>query len=567
MPRPYVLPRYIRAPSPAPESFSSDRPQLYSWLATRLLGTHEYELDWPRITCITAQQMLHPRLDEITQLLQFQEVPDHQVDLHIIDIANNQYHSLNDIFLYQIAKAVRGRVSTTGNRRIAILLPLLPPEGSVFWHSMPSVQALSIDRISTFVLANDGRSWPSGYLEPSDQAVYRSKAASQAPDLLEMLKARTVVQIGHYDLGAAERPSCATHFFDTEAAENEMGELTIRWAKANGIIGPRFTLIGYGRRGAAIRFHRAVSGAATELGCGFRSITASDHMPSSRDVRGIAVLVFNVVDRGLAFRRVVTSLREQGVQLAPKALTVLKTYPEARFGRRYPELDFLCDSFTRKVVHRRECPQCRLGLTHTPRSSDRYLPVRTIDMWQILLECRWNNETFGPPGRPFLRYAPDMAQVFERHGDWFAYKIGELLRSLRMERDIVFVCPEEPHVEGLLRRLGIIMQNRQVAVLVPRAVLNIPDLDDYLQQHKSDDWYIQLSYLRERNANIVLIDEFSRTFTTAKDLIRLLAHRAFGLTHKAYIPVIDFAPENARRPPFTYPLYRLPYLGTSDAQA
>lgn len=567
MPKPYVFPRYIRAPSPAPESFPGDRVQLYKWLAPRLLGTDEYELDWPQITCITAERMLHPRLDEITQLLQFENIPDNQSALDIIDIANNQYHSLNDIFLYQVAKAIRGRLKTAEHRKIAILLPLLPADGSVFWHSMPSVHGRSIDTVSTFVLANDGRSWPSGYLSPRDQSAYRSIAAGQTPNLLEMLRARTVTQIGHYDLGRTDRPSCATYFFDTEAAENEIGELTIRWARENGITGARFTLISYGRHNAATRFHRAISGAATELGCGFHPIKASDPMPSSSDINGLAVLVLNVVDKGLAFRRVVNSLRAQGVSMAPKALTVLLTCPGARFGRRYPELGFLCDSFERKIVPRRECPQCRLGLTHTPRVSDRYLPIRAIDIWQILLNCKWNQETFGPLGRHFLRYAPDMAEVFDRHGDWFAYKIGELLRSVGMDRDIVFVSPEEPHVERLIRRLGIIMQNRQVAVMVPRAVLNSPDLDHYLEQHSGDDWYMQLSYLCDKNANIVLIDEFSRSFSTARELIRLLEHQVFGLSHKAYIPVLDFAPESVRRPPFTYPLYRLPYLGTSDIRA
>ena len=164
-----------------------------------------------------------------------------------------------------------------------------------------------------------------------------------------------------------------------------------------------------------------------------------------------------------------------------------------------------------------------------------------------------------------MRYAPDMAEVFERYGDWFAFKVGELLRSLGMDRDLVFICPDEPHVEGLIRRLGIIMQNRQVAVLIPRTVLDNFDHERNLQHHGTDDWYMQLSYLKDRKANIVLIDEFSRSFSTARDIIRLLEHRELRLRHKAYIPVLDLAAENVRRPPLTYPLYRVPYLGARNS--
>jgi hypothetical protein len=313
-----------------------------------------------------------------------------------------------------------------------------------------------------------------------------------------------------------------------------------------------------------MRFHRAMLGAATELGCGFDAVTASDPMPSSREIQGKVVLLFNVVDTGLAFRRAVDGLKANGVSVAPKALTVLRTHPEMHFGKRYPHLDSLCSSFQREVVPRRDCAQCRLGLAYTPRASNRYLPIRAVDMWRILLDCRWKEESFGPQGRAFMRYAPDMADVFDRYGDWFAYKVGELLRTLGMARDIVFVCPDEPHIATLIRRLGMIMQNRQVAVLIPRAALNRSNFDDDFIEYASEDWYMQLSYLSGRSANIVLIDEFSRSFSTAADIIRLLDCRIFGLKHRAYIPVLDLAPEGTRRPAFTYPLYRLSYLGADD---
>lgn len=560
-----VLPGYILAPRPAPEPFPLGRADLYYWLASWVLKTEDYRFaSSPRTRCISAEQMIHPRQEDILELLPVPERRGDNIDLEIVDIANNLYHPLSDMFLYHVARAVHEHVSTDPNRRIVILLPLLPADGSIFWHSMPETEVLSDGSHRTMVLANDGRSWPSGCLVAPDIDEYRAMVASPEPDLKAMLKARTVTQIGHHDLGATDGPRCATHFFDTEAAEYEMCELAIRWARRNHFTGQRFTLISYGRRGAAGRFHRAISGAAATLGCGFRSVSANSPVLSTQGIEGSVVLIFNVIDSGLAFRRVVHSLQEQAIPLAPKALTILKTNPKTKFGRRYPALEVLCESFQREAVPRKDCHQCRLGLAHTPRSNDRYLPVRAIDIWQILLECEWDQEMFGPVGREFLRYAPNMAQVFERYGDWFAYKIGELLRSLGIERDIVFVCPEEPHIERLIERLGIIMQNRQVSILVPRSIINSPDLTHDLLKYQADDWHIQLSYLRGKNANIVLIDEFSRSFTTAKDIIRLIEHEQLGLRHKAYIPILDLAPNEIRRPPLTYPLYRLPYVGTDS---
>jgi hypothetical protein len=202
-------------------------------------------------------------------------------------------------------------------------------------------------------------------------------------------------------------------------------------------------------------------------------------------------------------------------------------------------------------------------LPRTDPKVEAQIGIRSVDMWRIFLRCRWNQEKFGPRNRrALLSYMPDMGDVFDNYGDWIAYKVGEILKGLDVQQDVVLVSPEEPNIERLITSIGVLMQNRQVAVQIPRSVLNSTNLDRSLRGAEDKAWHRQLRHLGQRGyENVVMIDEFTISYATARSMVRLLQRSEFGIEPRAYIPIVDFSVDDGMDSPPTYPLYHIPHPG------
>jgi hypothetical protein len=150
-----------------------------------------------------------------------------------------------------------------------------------------------------------------------------------------------------------------------------------------------------------------------------------------------------------------------------------------------------------------------------------------------------------------------MAEIFDKHGGYIAYKVHQLLKMLGADDEVAFVCPAEANVEKLVTHLGILLQNRQVTVSVPPRLLRRAEVRRALDGSHDEDWHRQLRHLKsQRFANVVLIDETAGDGTTVKGMVRLL--RVFDLRPLAFVPVIDFVPGRKLDGVRIHPLYQIP---------
>ena len=250
-------------------------------------------------------------------------------------------------------------------------------------------------------------------------------------------------------------------------------------------------------------------------------------------------------------------LQALGAKVTPEALTVMVTGGDLSLEADGIRLRALCGPYSRGRVSRDNCVQCSLNLPYTPAKREEQIGIRAFDMWEICFESGWGKEQFGAPLKQRYLHLPDLRQVFSKHGNWIAYKVYYLLKTLGADGELAFVCPAEANVEELVLRLGILLQNRQVTIRVPPTVIRGRNWAREVSQREDQDWHRQLRHLKRQHfSTVVIIDEIAGRKTTADGLVRLL--RSFKIEPFAYVPIIDFSPDRPLRGVPTYPLYRIP---------
>lgn len=545
---------------PAPDAVPADRLSFYEWLIPCIAARKRCQI-LARNVSLTAEEMnSHPAI--IKTLLE-DDSPDgsDKRSVEVIDLAENPYHLIRDVFLYHVADVAHRWITSRLGQTVVILVPGsgLPPPASLFWYPLPAEPGSG--RLQ--VIANDGTMWPDTRERAPAATDYVRQRNRSRKSLTEQLELKIVRKPGHFDLGSGRGAGayCTRYFFETEEAEQEIGELIVEWAERTLL--PRIpaseplTLVSHGRESPS--FHDAVAGAATRLGCAFRELAQDDSMPYPARMSGWVAPVLNVVNTGGIFRQIVQALEQAGASIAPEALAVMVT--ERHFSSETPRdvhLSWLCGPYNREKIPRRACPQCRLGLPHTATRYEEQIALRSFDMWSFLLEADWKRESFGAPQKQRYVSLPDLRQVFSRHGNYFAYKVHCLLKNLGADSEVVLVCPAEANIEELIVHLGILLQNRQVTVRVPPAIIRGRNLNHEINSRVSEEWHRQLRHLRDQHfPRAVIIDELAGSKATADGLTRLL--RSFGLEPFAYVPIIDFSPARPLPGVPTYPLYRIPY--------
>jgi hypothetical protein len=280
------------------------------------------------------------------------------------------------------------------------------------------------------------------------------------------------------------------------------------------------------------------------------------------------VLLVDFVNTGATFSLLARRLRALEVRLAPRAIAAMAVLPEfnSRDDRIVVKPLMRVD---RQTVLPSSCLQCQLGIPYTDPWSEEYLTIRTFDFWDMMLSFKWRPETFGPKSARLFRETPDLENLFERYGDWLAYKIDIVLTYIGVQNEVVVVCPDEPIVNRLMAKLRPRFQQRLVAIHIPRNVLDLIGAQSDLtvesvlrtvgDEGNDDGWLRQLRYLASHRslAHIAVIDEFNASGTTAKAILALL--HEFGLRPTAYIPVINWDPvASVPGSVPVYPLYHLP---------
>lgn len=553
-----VYARYVFVGRPAPDRVPDDRLSLYRWLVPALMSRSRCRLQ-ARDLYVTADEMkTNPAI--IRRLLDDDlPVADGQPSVILIDLAVNAYHLIRDTFLFHVMDKAQRWLASRPKQTVIILLPGggLPASASIFWDPIREPIVNYSERLT--VIANDGSMWPDQAARHITRAEYVRQRNKSAKTLNEQLLLRVICKPGHYDVGSQQDPHCARYFFETEQAEHEIGELVVNWVERTlrPALPPGENLTLVSQAKGSESFHDAVAGAATSLGCSFLKLDDDGTLAYPASALGWVGPVFHAVHTGSTFRYVINQLAAAGASLPSEALAVMTTGGDLSVQERGVRLRALCGPYNRERVRRDNCRQCQLNLPHTPANGEAQIGIRAFDMWNMLFEANWGREQFGAPARQRYAHLPDMGQVFSKHGNWIAYKVHFLLKTLGADGEIAFVCPEEANVEELVLHLGILLQNRQVTVRVPPSVIRGSNWQREVSQRVGEDWHRQLRHLRDqRFSSVVIIDEIAGRKTTAEGLVRLL--RSFEIEPFAYVPIIDFSPSQPLRGIPTYPLYRIP---------
>jgi hypothetical protein len=427
----------------------------------------------------------------------------------------------------------------------------------MFWDNFPRNEDANFGGRLT-VIANDGTMWPRDAKRSFTAAEYLAARRHDREWLLAQLELRIVRRLGHFRPSRSRPDHCARYFYDAEQAVDEIGELIVDWVK-NTLQpalppGEPVTLLSHGRESEL--FHDAVAGAATVLNMPLLPVREPNELQSllEGETNWVAP-IFNVVHTGETFTGVVDWLSGHGHRVAPNALAVIVSDTGARTRVNGTVLDRLSGPHQRNRVPQGECPQCQLKLPHTPARAEKQLGIRAFDMWEMFLEAGWTPETFGAGPRHRYRSVPDMRAIFKRHGTWIAYKVQWVLRQLGAGDETAFVCPDEENVKVLAEHLAILLQDRQVTVRLPPRVIRSDRWQAELQRRTNEEWYRQLTHLREqRFRKIILIDETAGEKTTARGMLRVL--QQFELEPLAYFPIVDFSPDVAI-PVRTIPMYQV----------
>ena len=159
MPEPNVFPYYIRTPRPAPEAVPPGRHDFYTWLAQKLLPRRQIRVEKPKYIYVTSEQM-KSQPSAIWNLLDDPPSIQGRPSLAIVDLSTNPYHLMRNIFLQHVSSLSSRWVQGSPSRKVAILLPLLPPHSSLFWHPITSSK-MNLERSNQLVvLGNDGTCRP-----------------------------------------------------------------------------------------------------------------------------------------------------------------------------------------------------------------------------------------------------------------------------------------------------------------------------------------------------------------------------------------------------------------------
>ncbi len=210
-----------------------------------------------------------------------------------------------------------------------------------------------------------------------------------------------------------------------------------------------------------------------------------------------------------------------------------------------------------------QCPQCVLGLPHTPEEYEEALPIRAYDLLYMSNDAGWEEEPEDqrPPSEKWYPYIPSFNKILEKYGDWLAYRSYRYITTtLNLRTEFTIVRPEQADVAQLSEKLRQISQGDISEISVPQKVIEqikktenynwSPIIDNARRaqiNNKIDSeylWFFDLEcLLKSRDQAVIIIDIFSASDTTANCMKALL--KQMGATTSAYFCLINFAPHSS----------------------
>lgn len=513
------------------ELVDEKRRAFHEWLAKRLVKPVSMRRAAKFTRYVPADDIQNSVLPS-TEILGF-TTSEADRELKIIDCSGNRYGDLGENFLHWVASCAT-KFATRAEQVSVILLPGFPnAEFSPFWNPIIDLPADS----GTVVVMNkagdlERHGAPRRFEPPSRkifQARYRELNGGPGQDFED----KVIRRIGHFDISEKH---CSHFFFDGSRAVAELADLLLeKITSVAGKTASRTTLIIPAKTDPWME--QAVTVTAGRLTVPWiKWPMDAAEIPPPNDETSYMFLV-DFINTGATYTTVARQAREAGYRLHRYSVAAFKARDCHVEANGLPAVQAIKQVAGERVA-RDHCDQCKLRLPHTDKYRDEFAELRSYDAWHILTSVGWDTESYGPPVPKRLRHFPPFEEIFDEFGDCLAYKLELIMREVAP--GAVIVCPEEPAVQLLIRRMQPWAEDRMVAVPLPREALIRAEGADVRRIAADTGWGRQLDHLSQRQARVVVLDEINASNETARQMLHIL--KAFHIHPRAYTPIFNFVP-------------------------
>jgi hypothetical protein len=480
------------------------------------------------------------------------------LDVLLIDFSNNSFGLLRDPILIQLSD-VLGQLSGKGIcSTFVLLLPDIPPPESA---SRQHFQALSEGHPSSklIAIANDGDSiWlPRHGKISSLKGRYVKHLQSLEVELTERFRRKIVRRLGHFPRARHSR-GCRLYSYLADNCEKELLELLKNWwtrtkRKPNAFVYDSLS---------NPSLNAAIKALSTSKKVPFYRVTdlfdIRDEAAKAREHKSIT-LVVDVVETGETVVQQLTKLREMGINVGNEVLAAIS---KGSNRQKLGELKITSFASFPAEPDSDECIQCELGLSQTSDVTEYFDTLRAFDFWYMAHEVGWECEPDIPEniGEGY-KMIPRFREMLMAHGDWIAYKMERLYKTLPYPEDIFVIHPQEDGADEVSKNLRLRFDEHLSVVQIPRTAIKVAQAhsnawDQILPKLKgSEEWVSQLQSLS--SARALITDIFNASGSTFRCLSALLRH--FQIPIFCYFPFVDrdFGKENeSKYEAKKYSLYR-----------
>jgi len=468
-------------------------------------------------------------------------------DMLLIDLSGNDYSLLRDSLLLSLSQTMASLLSKKRIGRACVLVPKMPPPGSLFWVPLQSSKGGVISVISA---AGEATCVPATHvvskatLKRSVQFQRQLNRSSKSA-----LEAKLVRRVGHFL--RPDGKACSEFYFDGSSCVTEISALFSDRLRALRKSSPPIEYILACAEHSPWLVEAAVK-LADEQRVKFIDFHKSPSAEKTKAKGRQCLILTDLVDTGNSVSNAIAQVTRGKLVVQPTILAALSTarIRSVKVGPQTYTVESL-QVVDLRQYERSTCPQCRLDTPHSRVQGDPFYGVAARDMWHMMLAYNWRAEHDPPVGQQELPITPDFERVFEDYGDWLAFKIDERLRSLGFRSEVVVVCPDELAATVLLDSLRIRLQERLIAVTLPS---KLPEdvirlsrerpgaLRGELDRLSTDMpvWLRQLHNIAKNHSSVFILDEFNASGGTARAIYRILQH--LDIPVHGYIPVLDRAP-------------------------
>ena len=489
---------------------------------------------------------------------------EHPLNLCIVDLTCNAFVSVRDPLLLALLDGIITVCNKRLCTRFAILLADLPGSSSAsYWKLKNMGKEVRGSDYTVSLIANSGRELVFSNKETEFASVgdtYKEAVIELYGDPSSKLKRKRVRRLGHFQTPYPQQEIsiCRRYSYFLNDCANELHTLFSDWWRD----------YGQGAKGIVfdirnqVYFRKAVQAFADEHSLNVARIADLHARPQlAKTLSGqICVLALDAVETGAAMAQHVNFLQSVGIRISKDVVAAINKSGAPVSSRG----DYRVHGFwaVQPEAQSSPCEQCTLGLPHTPDSGERFCGIRAFDMFHMTEVAGYEPEPTGevPLGGKPYDTIPKFSSLVNEFGDWIAYKIHLLLKSINRPENWFIVHPEEPDSSRLCDKLQVPLDDKLSVVTVPRPAITDAQKhgnswEKVIQNEHGAMWVQQFESISGTDAAALILDIFNASDSTKRAFEGLLRH--FDISPFCYLCLIDFDPAQIHSRKTGIPSYSL----------